>query len=218
MYTIIVGCGRVGSELAMLLSRRGHDVTIIDHVGSSFSHLDPAWRGRTIEAEAMAEGVLKRAGIEQADSLASVTDSDAVNAVVAHVASTVYNVPSVVSRNYDPRWRPLHEAMGLRMVSSTAWGAQRLEELLESRRTRPVFSAGNGEVEIYELDVPKSWDGKLLAELVGGLECAVVSITRGGRATMPAPKATLEAGDLIHVGAGIAGVTALRGRLYGVEA
>ena len=113
----------------------------------------------------MAEGVLKRAGIEQADSLASVTDSDAVNAVVAHVARTVYNVPSVVSRNYDPRWRPLHEAMGLRMVSSTAWGAQRLEELLESRRTRPVFSAGNGEVEVYELDVPKTWDGKPLAEL-----------------------------------------------------
>ena len=44
MYAIIVGCGRVGSELATLLSQRGHDVTIIDHVGSSFSHLDPAWR------------------------------------------------------------------------------------------------------------------------------------------------------------------------------
>ncbi len=194
MYAIIVGCGRVGSELAMLLSRRGHDVTIIDHVGSSFSHLDPAWRGRTIEAEAMADGVLKRAGIEQAHALASVTNSDAVNAVVAHVASTVYNVRSVVSRNYDPRWLPLHEAMGLRTVSSTAWGAQRLEELLESRRTRPVFSAGNGEVEIYELDIPKSWDGKPLAELLGGIDCVVVSLTHGGRAAMPTPKATLALG------------------------
>jgi len=151
MYVIVVGCGRVGSELAMSLSKRGHDVTVIDHVGSSFSHLDPAWRGRTIEAEAMAEGVLKRAGVEQADALASVTNSDAVNAVVAHVARTVYKVQSVVSRNYDPRWRPLHEAMGLRTVSSTAWGAQRVEELLESRRMRPVFSAGNGEVELYDM-------------------------------------------------------------------
>ena len=166
MYAIIVGCGRVGSELAMLLSNRGHDVTIIDHVGSSFSHLDPAWRGRTIEAEAMAEGVLQRAGVEEADALASVTNSDAVNAVVAHVARTVYGVQSVVSRNYDPRWRPLHEAMGLRMVSSTAWGAHRLEELLESRRMRPVFSAGNGEIELYELDVPAVWEGRRLAELL----------------------------------------------------
>ncbi len=217
MYAIIVGCGRVGSELAMLLSRRGHDVTVIDHVGSSFSHLDPAWRGRTIEAEAMAEGVLKRAGIEQADSLASVTNSDAVNAVVAHVARTVYAVPNVVSRNYDPRWLPLHEAMELRVVSSTAWGAQRVEELLESRRMRPVFSAGNGEVELYELDIPKAWDGRPLSELLKGIDGTVMSLTRGGRAERPETGVLLRAGDLLHVGAGLDGAAALRGRLYGGE-
>ena len=215
MYAIIVGCGRVGSELAMLLSNRGHDVTIIDHVGSSFSHLDPAWRGRTIEAEAMAEGVLQRAGIEEADALASVTNSDAVNAVVAHVARTVYGVQSVVSRNYDPRWRPLHEAMGLRMVSSTAWGAHRLEELLESRRMRPVFSAGNGEIELYELDVPASWEGRGLAELLEGVSCTAVSLTRGGRASAPETEAVLRTGDLLHVGASLESAAALRGRLYG---
>jgi trk system potassium uptake protein TrkA len=218
MYAIIVGCGRVGSELATLLSARGHEVTIIDHVGSSFSHLDPAWRGRTIEAEATAEGVLERAGVERADALASVTNSDAVNAVVAHVARTVYEVPSVVSRNYDPRWRPLHEAMGLRTVSSTAWGAQRLEELLESRRVRPVFSAGNGEVELYELDVPEAWDGRSLVELVGGVACQVVSLTHAGRASLPGPGAALHTGDLVHVGASLDGAGELRRRLYGTEA
>ncbi len=215
MYAIIVGCGRVGSELAGLLSGRGHDVTIIDHVGSSFSHLDPAWRGRTIEAEAMADGVLERAGVRQAQALASVTNSDAVNAVVAHVARTVYGVPSVVSRNYDPRWRPLHEAMGLRMVSSTAWGAQRLEELLENRRLRPVFSAGNGEIELYELDVPPAWEGRPLGELLAGMACTPLSVTRGGRAAAPEPGTTLRAGDLLHVGASLEGASALRLRLYG---
>jgi trk system potassium uptake protein TrkA len=215
MYVIVVGCGRVGSELAMLLGRRGHDVTVIDHVGSSFSHLDPTWRGRTIEAEAMAEGVLDRAGIAQAQGLASVTNSDAVNAVVAHVARTVYRVPNVVSRNYDPRWRPLHEAMGLQMVSSTAWGAQRLEELLEGGRMRPVLSAGNGEVEVYELAVPESWHGRTLAELAAGVECALVSLTRGGRASLPAADARLEAGDLLQLSASLEGATTLRTRLFG---
>ncbi len=215
MYAIIVGCGRVGSELATLLSQRGHDVTIIDHVGSSFSHLDPAWRGRTIEAEAMADGVLERAGVRQAQALASVTNSDAVNAVVAHVAGTVYGVPSVVSRNYDPRWRPLHEAMGLRTVSSTAWGAQRLEELLENRRLRPVFSAGNGEVELYELDVPAAWNGRPLSDLLSGISCTVVSVTHGGRAAMPEASARLHEGDLLHVGTSLEGASALRGRFYG---
>jgi trk system potassium uptake protein TrkA len=215
MYVIVVGCGRVGSELAMMLSRRDHEVTVIDHVGSSFSHLDPAWRGRTIEAEAMAEGVLERAGIAQAQGLASVTNSDAVNAVVAHVARTVYRVPNVVSRNYDPRWRPLHEAMGLQMVSSTAWGAQRLEELLESWRMRPVLSAGNGEVEVYELAVPESWHGRTLAELASGVACALVSLTRGGRASLPAADARLEAGDLLQLSASLDGATTLRTRLVG---
>jgi len=215
MYVIVVGCGRVGSELAMMLSRRDHEVTVIDHVGSSFSHLDPAWRGRTIEAEAMAEGVLERAGIAQAQGLASVTNSDAVNAVVAHVARTVYRVPNVVSRNYDPRWRPLHEAMGLQMVSSTAWGAQRLEELLESWRMRPVLSAGNGEVEVYELAVPESWHGRTLAELASGVACTLVSLTRAGRASLPAADARLEAGDLLQLSASLEGATTLRTRLFG---
>jgi trk system potassium uptake protein TrkA len=215
MYAIIVGCGRVGSELATLLSQRGHDVTIIDHVGSSFSHLDPAWRGRTIEAEAMADGVLDRAGVRDADALASVTNSDAVNAVVAHVAKTVYAVKNVVSRNYDPRWRPLHEAMGLQMVSSTAWGAQRVEELLENRRLRPVFSAGNGEVELYELDVPPAWGGRPLSELLAGIACTVISVTHGGRAAMAEAGTRLHEGDLLHVGASLEAASLLRGRLYG---
>jgi trk system potassium uptake protein TrkA len=215
MYAIIVGCGRVGSELAMLLSQRGHDVTIIDHVGSSFSHLDPAWRGRTIEAEAMADGVLERAGVRSAQALASVTNSDAVNAVVAHVAKTVYEVRNVVSRNYDPRWRPLHEAMGLQMVSSTAWGAQRVEELLENRRLRPVFSAGNGEIELYELDVPETWAGRPLSELLSGVACTVISVTHGGRAALPDAATRLHEGDLLHVGASLEGAASLRGRLYG---
>jgi trk system potassium uptake protein TrkA len=134
MFIVIVGCGRVGSELASGLSRKGHQVTIIDHVGASFEHLPPDYRGRTIEAEVLSENVLKNAGAPQADGLAAVTNIDTVNAVVGHVARSVYGVPNVVVRNYDPRWKPLHEAFGLASVSSTAWGAERIEELLQQGR------------------------------------------------------------------------------------
>lgn len=130
MYVIVVGCGRVGSDLAGRLSRQGHDVTVIDYVGSSFKHLDPEYRGRTIEAEPLAEGVLARAGIEHADAVAAVTNSDTTNAVVAHLARNVFKVPRVVSRNYDPRWLPLHEAMGLDVVSTTIWGSMRMETMV----------------------------------------------------------------------------------------
>ncbi|MGE0454658.1 MAG: TrkA family potassium uptake protein [Vicinamibacteria bacterium] len=215
MFFIVVGCGRVGSELACALFRKGHQVTVIDHVGSSFEHLDPSYRGRTIEAEALNHDVLLRAGIEQAQGLAAVTNSDPVNAVVARIARSVFEVPNVVARNYDPRYLPLHETMGLQSVSSTAWGAQRLEELLESAAAKAVFSAGNGEVEVYELSIGESWAGRALVELVGEGEGVAVALTRGGRAALPRADTRLAAGDVLHVSATAQGLRELRRRLTG---
>jgi len=217
VFFIVVGCGRVGAELAFRLFRRGHEVAVIDQVGTSFQNLSPDYRGRTVEAEVLAEDVLRRAGIEQADGLAAVTNSDPVNAVVAHVARAIYRVPNVVLRNYDPRWRPLHEAFGHQVVSSTAWGAQRIEELLYSAHGRTVFSAGNGEVEVYELLVPAGWVGRRLRELLAGAECVAVAHTRAGTAALPEPGLLLEAGDVIHVSATQAGVAALRQRLLAAQ-
>src|SRR5687767_9563938 len=162
MFIIVVGCGRVGAELSYRLYQRGHQVAVIDQVGKSFGHLPPEYRGRTIEAEVLNQDVLSRAGIKQAQGLAAVTNSDSVNAVVGHLARTVYHVPNVIVRNYDPRWLPMHEGFGLQVVSSTAWGAQRIEEMLYQPVGRSVFSAGNGEVEIYELVVPSAWHGRTL--------------------------------------------------------
>jgi trk system potassium uptake protein len=217
VFFIVVGCGRVGSELAFGLFQKGHQVTIIDQVGTSFQHLHPDYRGRTIEAEILNQDVLQRAGIEQADGLAAVTNSDATNAVVAHVARTIFKVPNVVARNYDPRWRPLHEALGLQVVSSTAWGAQRIEEILHAASYRAVFSAGNGEVEVYELVVTLAWAGRTLGDLVGFAECVAVALTRAGRASLPESDAVLAAGDVVHVSASMAGLESLRRRLEGAK-
>jgi trk system potassium uptake protein TrkA len=216
MFIIVVGCGRVGSELAYGLYKKGHEVAIIDHVGGSFSHLPPDYRGRTIEGEVLSEDVLRRTGIEQAGGLAAVTNSDAVNAVVGHVARTVYNIHNVVVRNYDPRWRELHETFGLQVVSSTAWGAGRIEELLSHPFGRSVLSAGNGEVEVFEIPVPDTWRGRSLEELLpAGGECLPVSITRAGKAMLPKPGLCFEVGDVVHVSATLAGMDELRGRAAG---
>ncbi len=214
MFFIVVGCGRVGAELAYGLHAKDHQVAIIDQVGTSFQHLDPRYRGRTIEGEVLSREVLQRAGIEHADGLAAVTNSDTVNAVVAHVARTIYNVPQVVARNYDPRWRMLHEVFGLQVVSSTAWGAQRIEELLFDPGLRTLFSAGNGEVELFELSVPAGWQGRSLGELLQTDDQAVaVAYTHAGRAALPNRDTRLTAGDLLHVSASPSGAAALRTRL-----
>ena len=212
MFIIVVGCGRVGAELASRLFQRGHEVAVVDQVGSSFADLDPDYRGRTIEGEVLSQDVLIRAGIQEADGLTAVTNSDSVNAVVGHMAREVYKVANVVVRNYDPRWLPMYEAFGLQVVSSTAWGAQRIEELLYQPLGRAVFSAGNGEVEVYELVAPEAWRGRNVGTLLAGTEAMAVAVTRAGRAMLPTPELTLDTGDILHVSATLPGIEALRER------
>ena len=139
---------------------RGHHVVVVDINKESFNRLHPDFRGRTLEGEGLAEGVLERAGIREADGLAAVTNSDTLNAVVAHAARTIYNVPNVVARNYDPNLRTVIEAFGLQTVGSTYWGAQRVEELLMNPPSGWSIRPGNGEVEVYEVQIPEEWDGR----------------------------------------------------------
>lgn len=213
MHFIVVGCGRVGAELAYRLFQKGHQVAVIDQVAAALNNLPADFHGRTVEGEALATDVLRRAGIEQADGLAAVTNSDSLNAVVAHVARTVYHVPQVVVRNYHPRWRGLHEAFGLQVVSSTSWGAQRIEELLYPTFARSVFSAGNGEIEIYELVVPEVWHGRTLQDLLPAGQCLAVALTRAGKAILPSSEERLEAADILHLSTNLAGIETLRHQL-----
>jgi len=222
MNVIVVGCGRVGAELAYRLFTKGHQVTIIDPLVEAFENLPPDFRGRTIQGEALNQDVLRRAGIAQADGLAAVTPSDSTNAVIAHTARTTYHLDNVVVRNYDPRWRSLHEAFGLQVVSSASWGAQRIEEILSHSQGRAVFSAGNGEVQVYEFCVPPAWQGHSVQDLLldsrePGHGCLAVALTRAGRAWLPRPEDRLEAGDLLHVSTTPACIEALQKRLQRPE-
>jgi trk system potassium uptake protein TrkA len=215
---IIVGCGRVGSELAYRLHQRGNKVSIIDHTSSAFNNLPVDFRGKTVEGEALNRDVLERAGINNAAGLACVTNSDTLNAVVGHIARSIYGISNVVVRNYDPRWRRLHEAFGHHMVSSTHWGAQRIEEMLYHAELRTVFSAGNGEIEIYEFAIPDFLDGKPMSELIPGQNCAPVSLTRAGLAMLPDRETTLKTGDIVLVSANLEGIQYVRSRLAAVKA
>lgn len=213
MNVIVVGCGRVGAELAHRLYRCGHQVAVVDQVGTAFDNLPLDFRGRTVQGEVMRQDVLRRAGIEQAQGLAAVTNSDSINAVIAHVAHSLYGVPNVVVRNYDPNWRPLHESFGLQVVSSASWGAQRIEEMLYHGEIHTVFSAGNGEVEIYEMVVPECWHGHSLQEMLSTSEALPVAITRAGHATLPSMDSCLEEGDVVHLSATLEGIQALKVRI-----
>jgi trk system potassium uptake protein TrkA len=214
MNFIVVGCGRVGAELSHHLFRRGHQVVAVDSNKEAFNRLHPDFRGRTLEGEGLAESVLERAGIREADGLAAVTNSDTLNAVVAHTARRFYDVPVVVARNYDPNLRAVLEAFDLQIVGSTFWGAQRVEELLVNPLQKMVYSAGNGEVEVYELRIPEEWNGRSLGELLDPLkQCYPVALSRAGRALLPEGELKLQKGDLLNVSSTFEGIGALTDRL-----
>ena len=216
MNFIVVGCGRVGAELCYHLFKSGHQVVVVDSRRESFNRLHPDFRGRTLEGEGLAESVLERAGIQEANGLAAVTNSDTLNAVVAHTARVFYNVPNVVARNYDPNLRAVIEAFGLQTVGSTYWGAQRVEELLMNPAQRAVYSAGNGEVEVYEIVIPELWNGKTLGELLKPVkQCFPVALSRAGRASLPEAGTVLQTGDLLNVSSTFEGMGALAVRLSG---
>lgn len=214
MNFIIIGCGRVGAELAYHLFKSGHQVVVVDVKKESFNRLHPDFRGRTLEGEGLAETVLERAGIREADGLAAVTNSDALNAVVSHAAREFFDVPVVVARNYDPGLRNVIEAFGLQTVGSTTWGAQRVEEMLINPSEKVVYSAGNGEVEIYEIRIPDEWSDRTVDDLLKNLtECYPVALTRAGRSSLPDAKTKFQPGDLLNVSSTFAGIGALTARL-----
>lgn len=211
MKTIIVGCGRAGAELANRLFEKGHKVSIVDLNAQAFNNLPMGFRGHTVEGDGLNQDVLQSAGIKDADALATMTNLDSLNIVVAHTARIVYQVPRIVARNYDPHTRPVYEAFGIQFFSSVIWGAQRFEEVL-NEEARAIFSAGNGEVAIYEVTTPLAWVGKPLSAIMSeGIVLA--AITRSGRATLPRANQLIEANDLLHLSATPAAMATLSQRL-----
>ena len=213
MYVIIIGVGRHGADLALRLSQKQHTVVVIGRDDDELAELPSEFHGRMVAGDALDRDVLHRAGIEQADGVVAATRSDALNAVLGHVARIVYNVPHVVVRNYHPRWRPVLEAFGLEPVSSTDWGVQRMEELLYHEEMHSVYCAGNGEVEIYEIVIGDAWQGRTIEELLPEGQAIAVALTRHGRATLPTADAILDKDDTLYVSTTLEGIESLRHRL-----
>ena len=128
MNVVIMGCGRVGAQLAALLEEDGHKVTILDRDTYSFRRLPSAFKGTPLVGDGTDEESLKKAGIEEADAFVAVTQGDNRNVMAAQIAKDVFNVPKVVCRIYDPLREELYHTLGLETISPTKIGAQLLRD------------------------------------------------------------------------------------------
>src|SRR5919204_2432517 len=133
MNALVIGCGRVGSAVALDLSRWGWNVTAIDENEEALNRLGADWPGGFVVGHGMDVEVLHRAGIEDADAVVVATDGDNTNLVIAQVAQKRYGIDAVVVRVLDPARAQWYSERGLHTVSPTRTA---IGELIDAVRPR----------------------------------------------------------------------------------
>lgn len=130
MKVLIMGCSRVGAHLASLLETDGHEVTLLDVDPSGFAKLPHTFSGNALLGDGTDEDSLRRAGIEQMDAFIALTEGDNTNIMAAQIAKSVFKVPKVVCRVYDPTREELYRELGLDTVCPTALIAESVRKRL----------------------------------------------------------------------------------------
>lgn len=199
MKIIIMGCGRVGEQVSLLMEQDGHDVSVIDSDADALARLGPKFRGRRIKGVGFDRNILVEAGIQSTDAFAATSSSDNVNIVSARIARSVFRVPRVIARLYDPRRAEIYQRLGLLTISSTSLGAERIRELITHAELEPVISFGRGEVNLIRLEASPHLVGRAIKHLEVPGEINVVCVVRQGEALIPFLGTELQFGDTIHL-------------------
>jgi trk system potassium uptake protein TrkA len=185
MNILVIGCGRVGSYLAELLNAEGHNVAIIDRYINSFNRLSSGFKGHRIHGDALDIDILNKAKIQNADALASVTNSDSLNAIIAMIAKNKYRVPKIAIRVFDPSEAEVYRKLGISIISPTEWGANFIRDVLVHPEVYPKVAIGNGDVQIVELVVPHALAGKPIDYVNIPQQVRAVAVVRQGKAIIP---------------------------------
>lgn len=196
MFIIIIGCGRVGSELAKLLSQEGHDVVIIDRNVASFERLGSTFNGLTLVGNGFDVAILKQAGIEKADAFCAVTNGDNTNLIASQIAKKVFNIPKVIARVYDPQRAHIYSALGMDVISGTILFASMIrDKIVESRFS--TYLIESKDVGVIEIEVKGELVGKTIKEISIPHEFLVVAIRKLEGVIIPSLDTVLKAKDIL---------------------
>jgi trk system potassium uptake protein TrkA len=199
MKVIVMGCGRVGLQVSLLLVNQGHDVTVIDHDSNAISRLGPDFKGKVVRGLGFDRDVLMAANVETAEAFVAASSSDNANIIAARIARNIFHVPRVVARLYDPLRAEIYQRLGLITISTTNWGAERICEVVTHADLDVAYTFGRGEVSMVVIEATFQLAGRTVQDLTVPGEIVVVSITREGQAFMPLRGSELREGDRIHL-------------------
>jgi trk system potassium uptake protein TrkA len=217
MKVIVMGCGRVGSQLSKLLAERGHNVTVIDHRDADASvRLEPDFKGRVLHGLGFDRDVLTRAGIANADAFIAASSSDNANIVAARIARNIFRVPRVVARMYDPLRAEIYQRLGVSTISGTQLGVRQIYDLVTHTDLDVLHKFGRGEVSVLAVEVGFQLAGRSVRDLGIPGEVVVFSVTRDNRAFIPANGTEFHEGDVLHLAVSSASMTRLE-EMLGLE-
>ena len=131
MKVVIMGCGRVGSALAVMLAGEGHDVTVLDIRAEAFRRLPADFKGKRHIGNGIDQDVLARIGVAEADAFIAVTQGDNRNTMAAQIAKHIFGVKRALCRIYDPIREEMYQKLGLETISPTIVGARLLKDKLD---------------------------------------------------------------------------------------
>jgi trk system potassium uptake protein TrkA len=199
MRVIIMGCGRVGSELSNQLADGGHEVTVIDKNAEAFFRYPPGDGVKTVVGLGFDRDVLAEAGIKDADAFVAVSSGDNSNIVSARVALENFHVPKVVARIYDPRRADIYERLNIPTVATTKWGVKQIQLMLFHDRQEIRETLGGGDLLRMRLPVGSHMVGKPAMSFNVPGQVLVAGVSRGGGGFLPTDESTLQAGDYLIV-------------------
>lgn len=199
MHVIVVGCGRVGSSLAVQLTQSGHTVAIIDRRPDSFNRLPADFSGQTISGVGFDRDRLLEAGIEHADALAAVTSGDNSNVLIARVARETFGIERVVARIYDPRRAAIYERLGIATVATVAWTTTRVLRKLAPDAESVEWIDPSAGLCLVERTLGAGWAGHRVLEIEEGSPVRVVGISRLGKTQLPSATVVAQDGDTLYL-------------------
>jgi trk system potassium uptake protein TrkA len=199
VHVVVVGCGRVGSELAKALDESGHSVAVIDKNRNAFRWLPERFTGRAVLGFGFDRGCLEQAGIREAGAFAAVTNGDNSNILAARIARETYEIPNVVARIYDPRRARVYQSLGIPTVATVAWTTDQVMRRLFPDEAAREWTDASGTICLVERSIPEAWAGRRLAELDQAERFRLVAVTRRGQARLATPALIGQEGDVLHL-------------------
>ena len=199
MHIVIVGCGRVGSGLAVDLVESGHSVAVIDRNEKSFRRLPDDWPGTVVVGSGFDRDDLDRAGAGEAVSLAAVTSGDNSNILTARIARETYEIPNVVARIYDPRRAQIYLRLGIATVATVSWTIDQVRRRVVPGESDVEWTDSTGTVNLVERALPPRWAGKRLEEITIPGQATLVSVTRAGVVRLDLDGLVGQDGDVLYL-------------------